>query len=66
MTPILRTAFAATGSRPKWGFDVGNFFEAIINWLGANLEPFFDGVTALIAWRTACCGPTGRCWWSCW
>lgn len=31
-----------------FGFDVGNFFEAIINWLGANLGGFFDAVSAFI------------------
>ncbi len=33
-----------------FGFDVGDFFEVIINWLGQNLDPFFDGCTALIEW----------------
>lgn len=31
-----------------FGFDVGNFFEAIITWLGANLGGFFDAVSAFI------------------
>jgi len=32
------------------GLDVGGFFEVIINWLGANFEPFFEGITTVIEW----------------
>jgi len=30
------------------GFDVGSFFEVLINWLGENLDPVFEGITDLI------------------
>ncbi len=43
MTP----AGLAVRSEPL-GFDVGNIFEVLINWLGANLDPVFEGITDLI------------------
>ena len=48
---VLSGAFAAAGGgRQPLGFDVGAIFEVIINWLGENLEPVFDGATAFIEW----------------
>lgn len=43
MTPAL----FGVRSEPL-GFDVGSFFEVLINWLGANLDPVFEGITDLI------------------
>lgn len=35
------------------GFDVGGVFERLINWLGENFEPLFDGIAAFIEWTLA-------------
>lgn len=47
MKTLIAQLAAGTVAAP-FSFDVGDFFEAIINWLGANLGPFFDAVAALI------------------
>jgi glycine betaine/proline transport system permease protein len=49
----LHGVVALVASRGPLGFDVGDFFEVVINWLGANLEPVFDGITAVIEWGLA-------------
>ncbi len=49
----LHGAVALFAARGPLGFDVGDFFEVVINWLGANLEPVFDGITAVIEWGLA-------------
>jgi glycine betaine/proline transport system permease protein len=46
------------------GLDVGAFFEVVINWLGANFEPFFDGITAVIEWVLG--GVEGALMWPHW
>jgi glycine betaine/proline transport system permease protein len=56
MTQLIQQAVASiaafvgfTGvSAGPLDFDVGNFFEVIIDWLGAHLGPFFDALAAVI------------------